>query len=457
LYSNILDTIKPLVPTWNRPQVRNLARLVAAIHARHSLVISELAREYPSEAGEGPHDLRYRVKRIWRFLNNKLLDTSRLMDSLYRLSLSVCTVPGDLLPVLFDTTFLEPFALLTASIPAGGRGLPIRWVTYHREQLEAVFAHDGSKRRVAEPMLSENLIEQRLVEEVWAKIATGIRAVMVADRGFASADFFTWMVEHGRHFVVRFQGKTHVTISDGKGGTSSGAAKEVVVIKPGEKHWLRGVEYRKDGAVKVNLLVIFDEGQKEPWYLVTDIEDAQEVEQLYRWRMREEREYKDCKDQLLLGAKGTRITVQKTASAAGLLDALMVLHWFVALMGLQAIRDLPQMQSGTCAEVVTAEAADEVIGKQQDDVPFDSEAAGPAIAPEPKRPGDTAPIPHWLRRFQAWGPISYVKLGLEFLRLPNIGASLAKLVAWITDKLSGRQPIWTRRQARYRASLTSFG
>ncbi len=457
MYNNILSAIKPLVPTWNRPQVRNLALLAHAIYARHSLVITELAREYPSEAGEGPHDLRYRVKRIWRFLNNALLDTSRLMDSLYRLSLSVCTVPGDLLPVLFDTTFLEPFALLTASIPAGGRGLPIRWVTYHREQLEAVFAHDGSKKRVAESMLSENLIERRLVEEVWAKVVTGIRAVMVADRGFASADFFAWMIEKGRHFVVRFQGKTHITISDGKGGTISGAAKEVVAIKPGEKHWLTGVEYRKDGIVKVNLLVIFDEGQKEPWYLVTDIEDAKEVEQLYRWRMREEREYKDFKDQLLLGAKGTRITVQKTASAAGLFDALMVLHWFVALIGLQAIRDLPQMQPGPCVEKVCEGTPEEDIAKKRDSVPFDVEASGPAIAPEPKELGGTKPIPHWLRRFQVWGSISYVKLGLEFLRLPNIGASLAKLMAWITDKLSGSQPFWTRRQARYRASLSSFG
>ena len=457
LYNGIHAALKPVVPTWSRPQVRNLAHLVTAILARHSLLITELAREYPSEAGEGPHDLRYRVKRIWRFLNNPLLDTSRLMDGLYHLSLPVCTAPGDLLPVLFDTTFLEPFALLTASVPAGGRALPIRWVTYHRQKLEVVFPQDGKGKDVVERALSENLIERRLVKQVWKRIATGIRAVLVADRGFAGADFFAWMQEHQRHFVVRFQSKTHVSLPEGQGGKVTGAAKEVVAIKAGEKRWFRGIEYRKDGAVTVNLLVILDEGQKEPWFLVTDLEEAQEVEQLYRWRMREEREYKDCKDLLLLGAKGTRLAVQKVASAARLLDGLMFLHWFVALVGLQARRDLePEPADGRAkARSEGEEGTDSAPPPTPDSASVD--AAGPAPAPEPPRPDQVTAIPHWLRRFQAWGPISYVKLGLEYLRLPDIGASLNRLIAWIKDKLFPSAPLWTRRQARYRASLSRFG
>lgn len=451
-----------MVPTWTLPQVRNLALLVSAIYARHSLVITELAREYPSEDGEGPHDLRYRVKRVWRFINNPLLRTDRLMDSLYRLAVPLCTVPGDLLPILLDTTFFEPFALLTASLVVGGRGLPVRWVTYHRHELEAVFARDGCKGKIQETMLSENLIEQRLVDEVWAKVVSGIRAVLVADRGFASADFFQWMLQKMRHFVVRFKADTHITVIDAKGEPITGAAKEVIPAEPGQKRWVEGVMYRKDGALRVNVLVVFDVGQEEPWYLATDSSDPAEVEQLYRWRMREEREYKDCKDQLLLGKKGTRMTVQNVASAARLLDALMVLHWFVALVGLQAMRDLPETdqprQNSRSDEIGDgADIGTETQIDTKEDASSQGEPEGPAIAPEPKPRIEGALIPYWLRRFQVRGPISYIKLGLEFLRLPGIRPSLAKLIAWITDKLSAMEPLWTRRQARYRARLSRFG
>jgi hypothetical protein len=279
----------------------------------------------------------------------------------------------------------------------------------------------------------------------------------VADRGFAGADFFIWMIEHHRHFVVRFQGKTHVTIPDGKGSTLSGAVKDVVDIKPGERRWIQHVEYRKDGVVRVNLLVVLDKGQKEVWYLATNWDNAEEVEQMYRWRMREEREYKDCKDQLLLGAKGTRMTVRNTLSAAGLLDALMVLHWFVALAGLQAMRDLPaaEVARNTGEGPLAGQAPAVPVGEANDAQGVEME--GPAIAPEPDWLNRESDVPHWLRRFQAWGPISYVKLGLEYLRLPNIAAGLVRLVAWIRDKLSPYQPLLTRRQARYRAALSRFG
>ncbi|MDA8187003.1 MAG: transposase, partial [Dehalococcoidales bacterium] len=295
-------------------------------------------------------------------------------------------------------------------------------------------------------MLSENLIEQRLVHEVWEKIAQGIRAVLVADRGFAAADFFWWMEEKQRHFVVRFMADTHITVPDGERGTVSGAAKTVVPIQAGQKRWIEDITYRKDGAVQVNLLVIFDEGQKNPWYLVTDYSNPTEVEQLYHWRMREEREYEDCKDQLLLGKKGTRMTVQTVSSAARILDGLMVLHWFVALVGLQAMRDLPetdkprQISADDNVDWEEDEEAEAQIDTSND-TSRESEPEGPAIAPEPNPRIERPLIPYWLRRFQARGPISYIKLGLEFLRLSNIRPSLHKLIAWITDKLSGMEPI----------------
>jgi len=116
-----------LSPRLRKTQATNLALLTSAIIARKSLCLSELARAYP-----GPKRHCHRLKRLWRFLENLRLDWAVIRGSLIRLTYCIDTTPGLLLPILMDGTYFEPYEVLSASFPRGGRALPIAWHTYHR-------------------------------------------------------------------------------------------------------------------------------------------------------------------------------------------------------------------------------------------------------------------------------------------------------------------------------------
>ena len=196
LYTLLLSFCNQLVPTWRKSQRVNLALLAQAIHRRRSLVLTDLARAYPlpnrRKVPQPKHGLLHRLKRVWRFLANPRPDPSALMLRLTRLSCSVCRTPGLLLPVLVDLTYFEPFAVLSANVPRGGRALPVAWRAFRRDLR-------------GEPELSQNHIIEGLLAQMLARIAPTIQTVIVADREFASSrhkgpvSLFAWMPRPGSY------------------------------------------------------------------------------------------------------------------------------------------------------------------------------------------------------------------------------------------------------------------
>jgi hypothetical protein len=75
-YPRIQVAIKRVLPLLLPTQATNLALLVSALLAKRSSCLSELARAYPRSAPEQrrvpapKHDLLYRLKWLWRFLDN---------------------------------------------------------------------------------------------------------------------------------------------------------------------------------------------------------------------------------------------------------------------------------------------------------------------------------------------------------------------------------------------------
>ena len=55
-----------------------------------------------------------------------------------------------------------------------------------------------------------------------------------------------------------------------------------------------------------------------------------------------------------------------------------------------------------------------------------------------------------MKPFAAWGPLSYVRLGLEVLRNESFGHLLHRLVLWLANYLWLWTPLWLPRQLRYR-------
>jgi len=55
-----------------------------------------------------------------------------------------------------------------------------------------------------------------------------------------------------------------------------------------------------------------------------------------------------------------------------------------------------------------------------------------------------------MRRFAGRGRLSYVRLGLEVLRAPDLHGVVRRLVRWLAQHLWPHTPLWLPWQRRYR-------
>lgn len=460
-YAAILTFVQQFTPTWRKTQHQGFADLLAALWERPTLCLTELARAFP----QPNQPLHGRLKRLTRWLDNPRLDELALAVRWLKLSYHFCAealpTPADgrpLLPVLIDTTYFEPFALLLATVPCGSRGLPIALTTYHRTTLEACFPPRATwptphvpmppvQRRRAKPrpgaavvqrFLSQNHIEEQLLALVQHLVTPGLRPVYVGDRGFARAPLFRRLRARQQEFVIRIDGTTHVRL---RPDAPSQAAAEARAVAPGERRWSPQATYQQSERVPVNRLAVWDPEQEEPWYLATTLDDPGAVEALYRWRMRQEATHRDFKTGVLLREGDDHHQLTSLQHVHRLLLALATAEWLCALVGLQAWQDLPALAAAEADGPRTATLA----------------PTAPLPEPEPSLPPPVCPhrgprgrVPAWLRRFAVRGLLSYVRLGCEVLRAPDLGWVVRRLVHWLGAYLWSATPLWRPRQERYR-------
>jgi len=465
-YADLVSYVQHLAPTWRKTQHAGFAQLLAALLERPTLCLSELARAFPHP--EQP--LHGRLKRLTRLLSNPRLDELALAVRWLKLSYHFCADAPTLadgrplLPVLIDTTYFEPFACLVASVPCGSRGLPIALTTYHRTTLDACFPPEATWPHPDTPLLapgrrhprpapaaaqvcgwaSQNRIEEQLWRVLTHLVSPAVRPVFVGDRGFARAELFRSLQAQGHDFVIRIDAETHVQVNP---FALPAPAATALACAPGARCWQPQGTYGADARVPVHLLAVHDPDQAEPWFLATTLASAAAAEQLYRWRMRLECSNRDWKTGVLLREGDDHHALTNPLHLHRLLLALAAAQWGCALVGLQAWHDLP-----TAPPAPTAPAPTLLDTLPPGAVPPPAVFAdGPAVPPPvlPHR-GPTPRLPQWLRRFATRGWLSYVRLGLEVLRAPDLRWLVRRVVRWLGHYLWTTTPLWRPWQRRYR-------
>ena len=479
-YAAILAFVQHSAPTWRKTQHVNFARLVAALLERENLALSDLVRALP----EPTQPLHGRLKRVGRFLDNPQLDETALfvrwLKLTYRFGADLPQAPNErpLVPLLLDTVYFPPFAMLVCTVPCGSRGLPVALTTYHRQELAACFPPrttwpspdaapnpprprrprsaasagrrpsrraKGAPTATPTPFLSQNHIEEELVDYVFALLSPALHGVIVADRGFARARFFQFHTTRQRSFVIRFDAQTHIRLPQplAPGRPTAGTPTAVLALRPGQRVWCPEAFYGKEEQVPIRLLAVWDLDQKEPWYLASNLVIPEQIETAYRWRMRLECANRDEKTGVILREGGDQHALRNVVHLHRLLLALGAAEWLCALSGLQALHDLPAAPAP---------------------LPTPPPLPAPATLPDPTLldhgPADPPPVvPHrgerpksapWLKRFVAWGPLSYVRLGREVLRAADLHPLIDRLTRWLAAYLWSWVPLWRPAQLRYR-------
>jgi len=203
--------------------------------------------------------------------------------------------------IAVDWTDRGDYMLLQASLIFRKRSVPLAWRFVWKWQYEK----------------SQNDEEEALVEQLIQAVGTH-SWVLLADRGFARADFFRWLDERGVKFVIRVSGQVFVEHLWFTGMIDN-------IPRRAKGGWMyKGVKYRKHNPVEVNLVCHHKEPAPEPWYLVTNLDITdQKAASFYSKRMGIEEGFRDCKSGL--GLKRLWLGGPERMDRAMILIALAVL------------------------------------------------------------------------------------------------------------------------------------
>ena len=344
-YPRIRAAVQRALPSLRPTQAANLALLVGALLARRTLNLTDLARAYPApterRVARPKHDLLHRLKRLWRFLGNERVDPLATQAALIPHTVAALGRPR-LLGLAIDWTMFDSvlpggerarYQVLRLAVPRRNRALPLVQLAYHRDALPAD--------------TSQNQLEEAALLAVLRALPPGVRPVVLADRGFARADFLAWLQRQGAGFVVRVDRGTCLTEADGarwKLGERDPAF--------GRLGWAPGVRYGlyhgrpRDLVVNVAQCWRLPRHQARdprhkrpaaPWYLATSLRSADQAAAWYRQRGWIEQSFKDSKSRFGLA----RVQVRCAGRLGRLLMALTLALAWLTLAELPELGALP--------------------------------------------------------------------------------------------------------------------
>jgi Transposase DDE domain len=234
-----------------------------------------LARCLP--LGTGPKE---REQRLYRFLDNIRL-TPELLIPLH-VALVCGTKLRGRLPMILDQTSIREIETLLIGLVFEGRVLPIAFSCFMKK-----FIHK-----------SQNILEHSLILAAMSCFPVEFRPWLILDRGYARVALLIQLRQEGIPFLCRAKRSVMVYLN-GRGQTL-GRFK----IRPGQIRRY-SVLYHSQKKERLDLIIYFGKGYKEPWYLLVPAGTsltAQEIVELYAKRMSIEQGFRDWKTHL--GVRG---------------------------------------------------------------------------------------------------------------------------------------------------------
>jgi len=308
---------------------KTAAHLVSGVMQLQGTGVLALGR-----AMEGPAKAKHRIKRVDRFLGNEQVETEALSAALFH---QLRPRTGRLV-VLADWTDRHDFQQLVLALPRQGRALPFWSMTVPKG--DGSGEHDGWMIH-AEAEALKTL--ERFCQEA-------ITPVVIADRGFGNTRWLEQIQNRGWYFVQRLACNHRVDVEEHIGAMSE------LGIRRGwrARDWGWGTMGEKQWG-PLRLVTVFGRENKEPWYLVTNLEaePPAEIVRLYQRRMWIEAAFRDFKNRNWgMGMDRVRLTQRARIDRHFIVLALayMFLFAFGAAAETQGLGD--QLKANTVSERV---------------------------------------------------------------------------------------------------------
>jgi hypothetical protein len=277
-----------------RSRRKTLAVIVHAAMKMKGVGVLRLGR-----AMDSPALAKHRIKRVDRFLGNEQIELLEISQTLFNVIRG-----GEKHPmVLLDWTDRHAFEQLVLSITKDGRSMPFHAVTI--ESTHFNLETEGVKIQA----------EQDILRQLNAICPPDVNPIVVADRGFGNGRWISDVQKWGWSFVVRLS-KQHYVETEQHIGTlpELGIRKG---YRPKDWGWGTMGNNHEEDKTRFRLITVYDRDAKEPWYLITNIEDMtpEQVVKIYKKRMWTEAMFRDLKNRKWgMGLDDVKLgTVERTA------------------------------------------------------------------------------------------------------------------------------------------------
>lgn len=252
----------------------NLIAIIIGIIISQSVTVSKIAQELKSSyscALEGS-----KIKRIYRFLNNKYLQPENLYEFFIYNFFKHYKPNSKMIYIIFDhTTILDKFLILQFCLKVGKRAIPLWYkVFYYNEIDNKNFYH-----------VKQGLLFLHDVLKHYDYNVT-----LLSDRGFKSIDLFRFIDEKLKwKYCIRCTKDLKVKIKD---SPKIKKLEDIKILKnKGENFFdveLTKCEY------KCNLSVCRKQDKQDTWYIANNLDKAQAIRE-YKKRFEIEEMFKDFK------------------------------------------------------------------------------------------------------------------------------------------------------------------
>lgn len=284
---------------------------LGVVHAA-SLCIHVIGRSYAYMTG---NDGKHGVKQIDRLLSNEKVSPWALAASWIAM---VVGPRKDLLIALDWTDFdKDDHTTLVASLlTRHGRATALLWKTVKKSEL--LGQRSGH--------------EDKLLEHLKASLPEGVRATIVADRGFGDQHRYAHLAGLGLHYIIRF--REGILVTDQYGMQKPGTQW---VPESGRAKKLDRMGVTADCYVLPAVVMVHDKRMADAWCLATSRSDlaASEIVKYYGKRFSIEETFRDTKNvHLGMGLSATHIKNEDRRDRLMFIAALA--HMLLTLLGAAA-------------------------------------------------------------------------------------------------------------------------
>lgn len=256
------------MPSLNKWQRDNLAIFSLGVVEAESCIQGKVARRL---RGVGKRQTVER--RFQRFVNNTHLPLEKSQKEWTHWVVK-SLVNQELILLVDETQLGNHVSAMVVGVAYEGRCIPLVWRCY---QKGTTYPEEGQVQLIVE-----------LLKRVKAGLPAGADPLLQADRGIGtSPDLIKAVDGLGWRYLFRVQGSSKVIEAE---GTEYALGS---VIQPGESWAAEGLVFKKRGRIPAHVRVIWDEGQEEPWALVTN--DPALTGREYARRVWQEQSFRDLK------------------------------------------------------------------------------------------------------------------------------------------------------------------